>query len=173
MLGLVRDLAHSGQLTIVIITHKLKEVAQFVDEVTVLRRGRVAGAGAVRDLGPDDLTAMMIGEPHAPENPNVRARRSHEIRLEVQDLQTAADGGRKGLDVGDADRCTRTRSSASPACPATARRSWWRCWAASARRKAARSWWMAKPTTPAAPHRRPTTCACCRRSRCATAACRR
>ena len=37
MLGLVRDLAHSGALTIVIITHKLKEVAAFVDEVTVLR----------------------------------------------------------------------------------------------------------------------------------------
>ncbi|MGD0434361.1 MAG: ATP-binding cassette domain-containing protein, partial [Acetobacteraceae bacterium] len=64
MLGLVRELAHSGQLTIVIITHKLKEVAKFVDEVTVLRRGRFAGAGAVRDLGPEDLTAMMIGEPH-------------------------------------------------------------------------------------------------------------
>ena len=69
MLGLVRDLAHSGALTIVIITHKLKEVAAFVDEVTVLRRGRMAGTGAVRDLGPADLTAMMIGEPHAPENP--------------------------------------------------------------------------------------------------------
>ena len=45
MLGLVRELAHSGQLTIVIITHKLKEVAQFVDEVTVLRRGRAVGSG--------------------------------------------------------------------------------------------------------------------------------
>ena len=69
MLGLVRGLAHSGALTIVIITHKLKEVAAFVDEVTVLRRGRMAGTGAVKDLGPADLTAMMIGEPHAPKNP--------------------------------------------------------------------------------------------------------
>jgi ABC-type uncharacterized transport system ATPase subunit len=66
MLGLVRDLAHSGQLTIVIITNRLHEVAKFVDEVTVLRRGRVAGAGAVRDLGRKELTAMMLGEPYAP-----------------------------------------------------------------------------------------------------------
>ncbi len=99
MLGLVRELAHSGQLTIVIITHKLKEVGQFVDEVTVLRRGRVAGHGAVRDLGPDDLTAMMIGEPHAPENPQRQGAPIPDIRLEVQELKTAADAGRKGLDV--------------------------------------------------------------------------
>lgn len=99
MLGLVRELAHSGQLTIVIITHKLKEVAQFVDEVTVLRRGRVAGSGLVRDLGPADLTAMMIGEPHAPENPQRQGMPTADIRLEVQDLKTAADDGRKGLSV--------------------------------------------------------------------------
>jgi simple sugar transport system ATP-binding protein len=99
MLGLVRELAHSGHLTIVIITHKLKEVAQFVDEVTVLRRGRAAGSGLVRDLGPADLTAMMIGEPHAPENPQRQGAPTAEIRLEVQDLKTAADAGRKGLDV--------------------------------------------------------------------------
>ena len=99
MLGLVRELAHSGQLTIVIITHKLKEVAQFVDEVTVLRRGRAVGTGLVRDLGPADLTAMMIGEPHAPENPERHGAPVAEIRLEVQALKTAEDGGRKGLDV--------------------------------------------------------------------------
>ena len=99
MLGMVRDLAHSGQLTIVIITHKLKEVAAFVDEVTVLRRGRVAGAGMVRDLGPADLTAMMIGEPHAPANPERLGEPSPEPRLSLRDIRTAADGGRKGLDI--------------------------------------------------------------------------
>jgi general nucleoside transport system ATP-binding protein len=99
MLGLVRELAHSGQLTIVIIAHKLSEVAQFVDEVTVLRRGRAVGTGLVRDLGAADLTAMMIGEPHAPENPERHGAPVAEVRLEVQALKTAADGGRKGLDV--------------------------------------------------------------------------
>jgi simple sugar transport system ATP-binding protein len=99
MLGLVRELAHSGQLTIVIITHKLKEVAKFVDEVTVLRRGRFAGAGAVRDLGPRDLTAMMIGEPHAPADPERTGMPAAEIRLQVRDLRTGADGGRAGLAI--------------------------------------------------------------------------
>ena len=99
MLGLVRDLAHSGALTIVIITHKLKEVAAFVDEVTVLRRGRMAGTGLVKDLGPADLTAMMIGEPHAPKNPERNGAPSQDIRLEVSNLRTAADSGRKGLAI--------------------------------------------------------------------------
>lgn len=99
MLGLVRGLAHSGALTIVIITHKLKEVAAFVDEVTVLRRGRMAGSGLVRDLGPSDLTAMMIGEPHAPKNPERKGPPSREIRLAVSGLRTSEDGGRKGLSI--------------------------------------------------------------------------
>jgi simple sugar transport system ATP-binding protein len=99
MLGMVRDLAHSGQLTIVIITHKLKEVAAFVDEVTVLRRGRMVGGGMVRDLGPADLTALMIGEPQAPPNPERLGAPSETTRLAVHDLRTEADGGRKGLDI--------------------------------------------------------------------------
>jgi simple sugar transport system ATP-binding protein len=99
MLGLVRELAHSGQLTIVIITHKLKEVAAFVDEVTVLRRGRMVGGGLVRDLGPADLTALMIGEPHAPANPERAGAPSDEVRLAVHELRTESDGGRKGLSI--------------------------------------------------------------------------
>jgi ABC-type uncharacterized transport system ATPase subunit len=99
MLGLVRELAHSGQLTIVIITHKLKEVAKFVDEVTVLRRGRFAGAGLVRDLGPEDLTAMMIGEAHEPAEPERIGAPAAEVRLSVRDLRTAGDSGRAGLSI--------------------------------------------------------------------------
>jgi len=99
MLGLVRDLAHSGALTVVIITHKLKEVAAFVDEVTVLRRGRLAGTGAVKDLSAADLTAMMIGEPHAPANPERLGKPAHEIRLEVSKLRCEAESGRKGLAI--------------------------------------------------------------------------
>ena len=47
-------------------------------------------AGAVKDLGPADLTAMMIGEPHAPAEPGTDGRAVAEIRLAVRDLRTAA-----------------------------------------------------------------------------------
>jgi general nucleoside transport system ATP-binding protein len=100
MLGLVRDLAHSGALTIVIITHRLKEVFAFVDDVTVLRRGHLAGTGHVRDLTPADMTAMMIGEPHAPKNAERIGGPSDETRLAVTNLTTEAEAGRKGLSIG-------------------------------------------------------------------------
>ncbi len=56
----------------VIITHKLPDVMRFTDEVTVLRRGRLAGHGATTGLSRGDLTPMMIGEPHAPARPERR-----------------------------------------------------------------------------------------------------
>jgi ABC-type uncharacterized transport system ATPase subunit len=99
MLGLMRGLAHRGEVTIVIITHKLKEVMRFTDEVTVLRRGRVAGRGSTRDLTRDQMTAMMIGAPHAPENPQRRGSPANDLRLELRDVKTEPDLGRAGLDV--------------------------------------------------------------------------
>ena len=43
------------------ITHKFREVMAFADEVTVLRRGKLAGARQVADLTPDEMARMMIG----------------------------------------------------------------------------------------------------------------
>ena len=40
-------------MTILMISHKFREVMAFADEVTVLRRGRPAGGGQVADLTPD------------------------------------------------------------------------------------------------------------------------
>ena len=101
MLGMVRELTVSGQITTVIITHKLKEVGAFVDEVTVLRRGRMAGSGAVKDLSRSDMTAMMIGEPQAPANPERRGEPLADPRLLIRDLKTLNDVGRAGLSISE------------------------------------------------------------------------
>ncbi len=99
MLGVMHSLAHAGQVTIVIITHKLREVAKFTDEVTVLRRGRAVGGGATRDLSANDMTSLMIGEPHAPSRPERRGVAEAEPRLLVKNLTTEGELGRPGLDV--------------------------------------------------------------------------
>src|SRR5262249_37580436 len=62
ILGLVRDMAHEGLISALIITHKFREVREFADEVTVLRRGRFAGAGRVEELSADDMAKRMVGE---------------------------------------------------------------------------------------------------------------
>src|ERR1700686_5457200 len=62
VLGLLRAMTKAGDLTILMITHKFREVTAFADEFTVLRRGRQAGAGTVGEVSVDDLSRMMIGE---------------------------------------------------------------------------------------------------------------
>ena len=61
MLGLLRRLAREGSLTVVLITHKFREVLAFADDVTVLRHGRVVGSGEVAGMTTSDLAEQMVG----------------------------------------------------------------------------------------------------------------
>ena len=45
---MLRGMVEAGDLTILMITHKFREVMAFADEVTVLRRGKLAGQRARR-----------------------------------------------------------------------------------------------------------------------------
>src|SRR5512145_966250 len=67
ILGVMREMTGAGRLTAVIITHKLREVLAFADEVTVLRAGHRVGGGPVRELGRAELVHMMIGAARIPE----------------------------------------------------------------------------------------------------------
>ncbi len=61
VLGRVRQLCRDGLLTVLIITHKFREVFGFCDAVTVLRRGRRTGAAAVQQTSRDELAGWMMG----------------------------------------------------------------------------------------------------------------
>ena len=63
-----------GELTILMITHKFREVMAFADEVTILRRGKLAGSGRVADLTPDAMARMMIGAEELTVQPRARGR---------------------------------------------------------------------------------------------------
>lgn len=56
----LRELARSGR-GMVFISHKLHEVIDISDRVTVLRNGRVVGEVATRDTTKQDLARMMVG----------------------------------------------------------------------------------------------------------------
>ena len=51
VLGLLRAMTKAGDLTILMITHKFREVTAFADEFSVLRRGRLSGSGTVGEIG--------------------------------------------------------------------------------------------------------------------------
>jgi len=62
VLGLLKERAHAGDCTVVMITHKFREVAEHADDVSVLRRGALVASGAVAELSAETLAAAMVGE---------------------------------------------------------------------------------------------------------------
>ncbi len=62
VLGHVREFARSGLCTVLIITHKFREVMAYADDVTVLRRGKAVHRTAVAATGPAPLARAMMGE---------------------------------------------------------------------------------------------------------------
>ena len=62
ILGLLRDMAHRGEITVAMISHKFREVEAFCDDFTVLRRGARVGGGKVGAVSTREMAAMMIGD---------------------------------------------------------------------------------------------------------------
>jgi ribose transport system ATP-binding protein len=56
----LRVMVHRG-LTIVYISHRLSEVFQLADRVTVLKDGRLVDTVGIKDITPADLVRMMVG----------------------------------------------------------------------------------------------------------------
>jgi general nucleoside transport system ATP-binding protein len=61
VLGEMRRLADAQQLSVVFITHKLREVMQFAQEVTILRGGKVAAQTDVAATSETSLARLMFG----------------------------------------------------------------------------------------------------------------
>jgi ABC-type uncharacterized transport system ATPase subunit len=61
----LRDLQAQGT-TIVLITHKLAEVAALAQRVTVMRAGRVVGGGPIAELPVERMAELMVGRPIPP-----------------------------------------------------------------------------------------------------------
>ncbi len=93
VLGLIRQSVLVGQLSVLLITHKFREVTAFADEVTVLRRGKLAGAGHVRDLTTADMAQLMLGQQRTEVALEKAERSEGEIRLHLQDLGADRDNG--------------------------------------------------------------------------------
>ena len=62
VLGLLRTMTRAGKLTVLMISHKFREVTKFADEVTILRRGRLVGRGRVGELTTDEMARLMVGD---------------------------------------------------------------------------------------------------------------
>ncbi len=60
LMEIIRLLKRKGK-TIILITHKLKEIKAVAERCTVLRRGKVVGTVQVADVSEEQLAEMMVG----------------------------------------------------------------------------------------------------------------
>src|SRR5205823_7527832 len=60
LFGVLRGLAQQGK-TIIFITHKLREVLELTDTITVLRRGKNVGELVTKDTNQAEIARMMVG----------------------------------------------------------------------------------------------------------------
>src|SRR5258706_5132966 len=96
VLGLLRGMTRregADPLTVLMISHKFREVMKFADEVTVLRRGKLVGGGRVADLTPETMARMMVGDEPPKANQDRVAREAVKAVLEVHRLCADDDLG--------------------------------------------------------------------------------
>ena len=83
MLGLLGDMAAQKQITVLMISHKFREVKAFCDGFTVLRRGKFTGSGDAQSASVAEMSQMMIGATEIRER---ATRREHNEQREVLEL---------------------------------------------------------------------------------------
>jgi len=92
----IRNMKSDGK-SVVIITHKLKEVLEISDRVAIMRKGKFIGSVMTKDATESSLTEMMVGE-----KVELNIARSMPVnvrkRIEIKNLSVINSDGIKVLD---------------------------------------------------------------------------
>lgn len=96
LFDVLRKMREDGK-SIIIITHKLNEVLEISDRVTILRKGELVGTVDTKDTTEQSLTEMMVGQKielniHRDQPENVKER------LVIEDLSVIKKDGTVALD---------------------------------------------------------------------------
>lgn len=83
VLGLLGEMASRKEITVLMISHKFREVKAFCDGFTVLRRGKLTGSGDAQSASVAEMSSMMIGDTEVRER---AARSQRNERREVLEL---------------------------------------------------------------------------------------
>ena len=91
LFGVLRDLVRSGK-TIIFISHKLKEVLQVSDRITVMRRGHVVGHLLTKATNEAEIARQMVGR-DVLLRVELKPARPGPVALSVEDLAANSDQG--------------------------------------------------------------------------------
>ncbi|MGZ3609858.1 MAG: ABC transporter ATP-binding protein [Ktedonobacteraceae bacterium] len=95
LFGVLKGLVAQGK-TVIFITHKLREVLELTDSITVLRRGKNAGELVTKETNQAEIARMMVGREvllrvnKTPANPGPTV-------LHVEDIHALSDRGLEAL----------------------------------------------------------------------------
>ncbi|SDK71327.1 simple sugar transport system ATP-binding protein [Natronincola ferrireducens] len=84
LIGIMRNLTEQGK-TIIIITHKLKEIKEAADYCTIIRRGKHIDTIKVEDTTETELAAKMVGR-EVSFKVNKEDKEKGEVVLKIEDL---------------------------------------------------------------------------------------
>jgi len=93
VLGVLSGLVKRGALSVILITHKLREVMEYADEVTVLRRGRRVVSTPCQETSVPLLAKAMIGDTPPAEHTERTKSISLKSVLEIRDAVVRGDNG--------------------------------------------------------------------------------
>lgn len=91
VLGKVYALTQAGKLSVLMISHKFREVMQYADTVTVLRKGKYVGTAATCDVTTENLSDMMLGGDKVKAPPPRETLAEQPVRLQVNNLSVKDD----------------------------------------------------------------------------------
>jgi ABC-type uncharacterized transport system ATPase subunit len=89
----IQQMTRSQDLSVLIITHKFREVMNYADEVTVLRKGKYAGAARVSEVTPAILAEMMVGREVINEPLQRTTQTEQQPVLHITNLKVDDDNG--------------------------------------------------------------------------------
>ncbi len=95
LFGILKQMKKEGK-SIIFISHKLNEVMEISDRITVLRKGKVIGTVKKEETSPAELAKMMVGREVLFRLERKPYKRGEEI-LRVEDLEAFNDRGIKIL----------------------------------------------------------------------------
>ncbi len=93
MLTLLKGMASRQEITVLMITHKFREVTSFCDAVSILRRGKKVGGGLVQEITTEEMARLMIGDVALRESAPRVEHNDREIILELAGLKAEDEEG--------------------------------------------------------------------------------
>ncbi len=95
LFGVLRDLVKTGK-TIIFISHKLREVLEISDRITVMRRGKVVGHLTTKETNEEEIATLMVGR-EVLLRVDKKPAKPGAVTFKVENLTASSDRGEAAL----------------------------------------------------------------------------